>query len=380
MTSTTVLNMPARQRSLSSAAVWAAARSDAVAPVSRPGSCAGGAGRGWSSSAVSSSASGRGTVLRGAHAPETTSGPRRGQPGRVRSRRERALRADAGVEHGGAAAGVARGGAHPPAGGRGRAGLVVEDVETGWVGAVLRTEKSGGVHLVVLEDRRGRTRAFPLGPDSGSTAPRCGSSRPRPRRPARPTRTASGSGRGPRRAGAHRARLPDPRRGPARRRTRREGLGRRPARRGGRRRDARRRRRPGRRRPRHGARARPPPRRARRPPRRRQQGVARGRRRRQVGRRPRPRPRRRAPLRRRVAGGAPAAPRAGRLADGAARAPMEGGRARPSSAGRTRPRRRSPRAGAGSSAPVRSFADLEPALLGRVEELIDFVTGDDADR
>jgi hypothetical protein len=29
---------------------------------------------------------------------------------------------------------------------------------------------------------------------------------------------------------------------------------------------------------------------------------------------------------------------------------------------------------------VRSFADLEPALLGRVEELIDFVTGDDADR
>ena len=29
---------------------------------------------------------------------------------------------------------------------------------------------------------------------------------------------------------------------------------------------------------------------------------------------------------------------------------------------------------------VRAYADLEPALLGRVEELIDFVTGDDADR
>jgi hypothetical protein len=43
-------------------------------------------------------------------------------------------------------------------------GLVVEDVETGWVGAVLRTEKSGGVHLVVLEDRRGKNRSFPLGP------------------------------------------------------------------------------------------------------------------------------------------------------------------------------------------------------------------------
>ncbi|GAB6903580.1 DUF3097 domain-containing protein [Kineosporia succinea] len=44
------------------------------------------------------------------------------------------------------------------------AGLVVEDVETGWVGAVVRTEKSGGMHVVVLEDRRGRTRSFPLGP------------------------------------------------------------------------------------------------------------------------------------------------------------------------------------------------------------------------
>jgi hypothetical protein len=43
-------------------------------------------------------------------------------------------------------------------------GLVVEDVETGWCGAVTRTEKSGGVHIVVLEDRHGRTRSFPLGP------------------------------------------------------------------------------------------------------------------------------------------------------------------------------------------------------------------------
>lgn len=45
-----------------------------------------------------------------------------------------------------------------------RPGTVVEDVETGWCGAVLRTEKSGGTHLVVLEDRDRRTRAFPLGP------------------------------------------------------------------------------------------------------------------------------------------------------------------------------------------------------------------------
>ncbi len=43
-------------------------------------------------------------------------------------------------------------------------GLVVEDVETGWVGAVTRVEKVGGMRVVHLEDRRGRSRAFPLGP------------------------------------------------------------------------------------------------------------------------------------------------------------------------------------------------------------------------
>lgn len=43
-------------------------------------------------------------------------------------------------------------------------GMVLEDVASGWVGAVVRVEKSGGVHLVELEDRRGRRRSFPLGP------------------------------------------------------------------------------------------------------------------------------------------------------------------------------------------------------------------------
>ena len=43
-------------------------------------------------------------------------------------------------------------------------GLVVEDVETGWCGAVVRLEKAGGMHVVHLQDRRGRTRGFPLGP------------------------------------------------------------------------------------------------------------------------------------------------------------------------------------------------------------------------
>lgn len=42
--------------------------------------------------------------------------------------------------------------------------VVVEEVETGFVGAVVRVEKAGGMHVVHLEDRRGKVRAFPLGP------------------------------------------------------------------------------------------------------------------------------------------------------------------------------------------------------------------------
>jgi len=56
-----------------------------------------------------------------------------------------------------------------PKGGRARevqaeSGLVVEDVETGWCGAVVRVEKAGGMQVVHLEDRRGRSKGFPLGP------------------------------------------------------------------------------------------------------------------------------------------------------------------------------------------------------------------------
>ncbi len=43
-------------------------------------------------------------------------------------------------------------------------GMVLEDVSTGFVGAVVRAEKSGGIHLVELEDRHGKRRSFPLGP------------------------------------------------------------------------------------------------------------------------------------------------------------------------------------------------------------------------
>ena len=42
-------------------------------------------------------------------------------------------------------------------------GLVVEDAETGWCGAVVRWEKTAGGLTVTLEDRRGRHRVFPLG-------------------------------------------------------------------------------------------------------------------------------------------------------------------------------------------------------------------------
>lgn len=42
-------------------------------------------------------------------------------------------------------------------------GSVFEDVSSGWVGAVIRVEKSGGMHIMVLEDRRGKSKSFQLG-------------------------------------------------------------------------------------------------------------------------------------------------------------------------------------------------------------------------
>ncbi len=72
-------------------------------------------------------------------------------------------------------------------------GLVVEEVTTGWVGAVVRVEKSGGEHVVVLEDRRGKTRTFRLGPGFWVDGKPVELTAPRAAAPARPTRTASGS-------------------------------------------------------------------------------------------------------------------------------------------------------------------------------------------
>ena len=75
-------------------------------------------------------------------------------------------------------------------------GLVVEDVETGWVRRRrCGREKSGGVHLVVLEDRRGKVRSFPLGPGFWVDGAPVRLSRAALRRPDadRAARTASGS-------------------------------------------------------------------------------------------------------------------------------------------------------------------------------------------
>ena len=43
-------------------------------------------------------------------------------------------------------------------------GLVIEDVETGWCGAIVSVMKTAGLQVVSLEDRRGSVRSFPLGP------------------------------------------------------------------------------------------------------------------------------------------------------------------------------------------------------------------------
>lgn len=76
-------------------------------------------------------------------------------------------------------------------------GMVLEDVQSGWVGAVTRVEKSGGMYVVALEDRRGKSRSFRLGFGfllEGQPirlmppAPRAA-----PAGPARSVRTASGS-------------------------------------------------------------------------------------------------------------------------------------------------------------------------------------------
>lgn len=74
-----------------------------------------------------------------------------------------------------------------------QAGMVLEEVQTGWVGAAVRVESIGGQRVVGLEDRHGRIRSFPLGHGfllEGEPVELLAPSRPTSQRPAR---TRSGS-------------------------------------------------------------------------------------------------------------------------------------------------------------------------------------------
>ena len=73
--------------------------------------------------------------------------------------------------------------------------LVVEDVETGFCGAVVRVEKMALGAVVELEDRHGRRRSFPLGPGFHLDGKAVELVRPStaPASPASGARTASGS-------------------------------------------------------------------------------------------------------------------------------------------------------------------------------------------
>jgi hypothetical protein len=74
-------------------------------------------------------------------------------------------------------------------------GLVVEDAETGFCGAVTRWEKTAAGFTVTLEDRHGRSRVFPAGAGFLLEGRPVALVRPAgpPAAPAGPRRTASGS-------------------------------------------------------------------------------------------------------------------------------------------------------------------------------------------
>ena len=117
--------------------------------------------------------------------------------------------------------------------------MVVEDAQTGFVGAVVRIEYG----RMELEDRHGRRKPFPIGPGYLIDGRPVILTAPRQRRADGAGTHRIRFGGGVRRTRQGRAGEPDLRRGPPRRRTRRAGVGRRPARRGRRRRIPRRRRR-----------------------------------------------------------------------------------------------------------------------------------------
>ena len=72
-------------------------------------------------------------------------------------------------------------------------GLVIEDAQTGWCGAIVQVEKQPAGTLVVLEDRLGKRRSFPTGPGFLLEGKPVRLVRPLPAAPTGPGRTASGS-------------------------------------------------------------------------------------------------------------------------------------------------------------------------------------------
>jgi hypothetical protein len=70
-------------------------------------------------------------------------------------------------------------------------GEVVEEVMTGWCGEIVRVDRALGT--VDLEDRHGRLRTFPLGPGFHLDGKPVELTAPRRPAPERPSRTASGS-------------------------------------------------------------------------------------------------------------------------------------------------------------------------------------------
>lgn len=71
--------------------------------------------------------------------------------------------------------------------------LVVEEASTGFTGAVTRLEKIAGQIVVELEDYRGRRRSFPLGPGFMIDGQPVVLTRPAPKRSSAPKISASGS-------------------------------------------------------------------------------------------------------------------------------------------------------------------------------------------
>lgn len=77
-----------------------------------------------------------------------------------------------------------------------RVGEVVEDAQTGFCGAIVAVEVIGGMRIVVLEDRRATRRSFPMGTGflvDGEPVELLRPERVDPPAPATPRRTASGS-------------------------------------------------------------------------------------------------------------------------------------------------------------------------------------------